>query len=113
MRHLPPLLLEHLAGRIAAAAPVEEILVFGSRARGDAAEDSDLDLLVIYDGTVAPDRWEVAKAVRAAAHPFPVTVDVLVVPSSRLAEDAARPNHVVAVALTEGRGVWSRKRAVA
>ncbi len=33
--------------RIAEAAQPEQILLFGSHARGDARDDSDLDLLVI------------------------------------------------------------------
>jgi predicted nucleotidyltransferase len=35
-----------LRTRLAAEAPVRDLLVFGSRARGDAAEDSDLDVFI-------------------------------------------------------------------
>jgi uncharacterized protein len=40
--------LIHEAGRrLSRAAPEADIILFGSRARGEAREDSDLDLLVI------------------------------------------------------------------
>ncbi len=37
---------------------VVEVRAFGSYARGDATEDSDLDILVLIDGMTAQDRWE-------------------------------------------------------
>lgn len=40
-------LIEEVGRRLAAAAPSAEIILFGSRAHGEARPDSDLDLLVI------------------------------------------------------------------
>ncbi len=40
-------LIEEAGRRIAAAAPEADVILFGSRARGEARPDSDLDLLVI------------------------------------------------------------------
>lgn len=38
--------------------PEDEVIVYGSRARGDAAEDSDYDLLALVEGPVSMNREE-------------------------------------------------------
>lgn len=43
-------LLGHVAEAIRAIEPTARIILYGSRARGDAAPDSDWDLLVLVDG---------------------------------------------------------------
>ena len=43
-------LVQRVVARIAEAIRPERIIVFGSRARGDARPDSDMDLLVVYSG---------------------------------------------------------------
>jgi uncharacterized protein len=46
-------LIDEVVSRIVAAFDPEEIILFGSHARGDVRADSDLDLLVIMDTDVA------------------------------------------------------------
>lgn len=36
--------------------PIERIILFGSRARGDAGEDSDYDFLIVMDTDIKPSR---------------------------------------------------------
>ena len=38
---------------------VEEVIIFGSRARGDAKPESDLDVLVVLD-KIEPKDWDMA-----------------------------------------------------
>ena len=45
-------LLQAAVQRLAMAAPVEKIILFGSRARGDHISDSDFDLCVVLDDDI-------------------------------------------------------------
>uniref|UniRef100_A0A832A425 Nucleotidyltransferase domain-containing protein n=1 Tax=Desulfacinum infernum TaxID=35837 RepID=A0A832A425_9BACT len=49
MQEKDRVLLERFAARLRAFYPEAEIWAFGSRARGDAQPDSDLDLLIVLD----------------------------------------------------------------
>ena len=84
----------------------ERILLFGSRARGDAGEGSDVDLLVVMpDGT---DRRETAIRMRGAVGELPVAKDIVVTTP----EHIARRGHVIGTvlrpALREGRVLYER-----
>ncbi len=46
-------LVDHVVARISEAIRPEKIILFGSRAKGDADADSDLDLLIIYNGDLS------------------------------------------------------------
>jgi len=55
--------------RVAAEVPVVDLVVFGSRARGDAATESDLDVFIVVDEVDPPLRrriseiaWEIGYA---------------------------------------------------
>ena len=56
--------LEYLANVLADWAdhlPLSQVYIFGSRARGDASPDSDLDVAIDYDGSASDevvDNWE-------------------------------------------------------
>jgi predicted nucleotidyltransferase len=54
----------------------ERIILFGSRARGDARPDSDIDLLIVMavEGSVRDKRLEI----RQALHDSPFPLDVIV-----------------------------------
>jgi predicted nucleotidyltransferase len=58
------------------AAPDATIIVFGSCARGEIAEDSDLDLLVV-EPTVTSPHDEIVR-LSAVLRPLRISVDVLV-----------------------------------
>lgn len=82
------------------------IFLFGSRARGDARPDSDIDLLVIVQqATLSPlERQQVLRSLRAALRPLqlPLGVDLVVVGKQDAQRLASSRWHVVARALREG-----------
>ncbi|WP_242541095.1 nucleotidyltransferase domain-containing protein [Phormidium pseudopriestleyi] len=49
-------MLDRLKRTVREVEPQAEIILFGSRARGDAASDSDWDFLILLNGEVNPDR---------------------------------------------------------
>ncbi len=67
--------LHDIAARAAAASGATRVILFGSRARGDAREDSDVDLLLV----VADDRdlMQAGLAAHRALFPPKVGFDIL------------------------------------
>lgn len=67
---------------------VQEIRLFGSRARGEARPGSDLDLLLVLKGSLTPERERELRArTRALLLPLlPVDLDLLI-------SDAATTSH--------------------
>lgn len=53
----------------------ERVIVFGSHARGEATEDSDVDLMVVMDTEEEPIH-AAARIAAAISHPFPLDIIV-------------------------------------
>ena len=84
----------------AAAAPAQ-VFVFGSHARGDAGQDSDLDFLVV-ERTEQPTAEEWVR-LRDALPPLGVPVDVIVMSDDLVRRRRDVPGSLVYTALREGR----------
>lgn len=54
----------------------EQVILFGSQARGEAGPDSDVDLLVVMD--VEGSKFEKCLEIRGALHDFLVDLDIIV-----------------------------------
>ena len=94
-------LLEEVVRRILAVGFPRKIVLFGSRARGDARPDSDLDLLIIEESDLpcyrrSPRYYHVLTGL------FPGK-DILVYTPEEAEEWAPVPNAFVTTALREGR----------
>jgi len=83
------------------AAPGATIIVFGSAARGEATEHSDLDVLVIEPEMT--DQWEEMVRLRRALRPVRLAVDVIVVNQKTFDKWADTPNTILYEAAREGR----------
>jgi uncharacterized protein len=85
---------------LAEAARPARIVLFGSYARGDAREDSDLDLLVIESRV--EDRAREMVRLRRLLRPLRVPADILVYSAEEVARWGEQPGSALYWALREG-----------
>ena len=90
--------------RIAEASQPEQILLFGSHARGEAHDDSDLDLLVIE--TEVTDRAAEMVRLRRLLRPLRIPVDLLVYSRSDIDRWGHQPGSALFWALREGKMMY-------
>lgn len=84
----------------------DRVILFGSRARGDAREWSDVDLLVVMpDGT---DRREAAVDMGVALGDLPVAKDIVVTTPSDIEQRGDVIGTVLRPALREGTVLYER-----
>jgi predicted nucleotidyltransferase len=96
-----------IVGRVVRVVDPARIVLFGSRARGDAREDSDYDLLVVVDAVT--NRRAMRIAIRRSFEDLAVAADVVVATVEETAgRIPGRPAGVAFWALQEGRVVYDR-----
>jgi predicted nucleotidyltransferase len=103
--------LEQMVQAIVREVAPEEIWLFGSRARGEAGPDSDVDLLVIESEPFGPERsrWQEVTRLYDVAGRLGVPTDILVYSRSEVERRRQWRNHVIARALREGRLLYERR----
>ena len=110
MTQVDDALLQRMTAAIVEAADPERVILFGSRARGDAGVDSDIDLVVVEAEPFGPDRDRGAEETRLwrALAKFHVPKDILVYSLDEAEHWRGSLNHVLARALREGRVLYER-----
>ena len=87
------------------AAKPAQVILFGSYARGDASEDSDVDFLVIE---AAPhDKFNEMVRLRQVLRPLNIPVDILVYSQAEIATHQSSCGSAVYWALREGKVLYS------
>lgn len=100
-------LLQEMVRRLVEAIDPDRIILFGSRARGDARPDSDVDLLVIKDSDEPPHR-RVIPAYRALGG-LSVPKDIIWRTPDEVEEWSGARNYVATRALREGRVLYEKR----
>jgi predicted nucleotidyltransferase len=91
--------------RLVAAAQPTRIILFGSRARGDADDRSDVDLLVIKPRV--ENRYEELVELDSSLAGILMPVDILLVSEAEFEERAEQPGTVERAARKEGRMLYA------
>lgn len=89
------------------AARPQRIILFGSYARGDAKEESDIDFLVI-ERQVSDCRMEMVR-LRRILRPLRIPVDVIVATEAQVKEWGDLPGTALYYALKEGEVVYEAR----
>jgi uncharacterized protein len=101
-------LIEQMAKEIVREVDPERIVLFGSWARGQANESSDVDLLIVERDPFGPDRSRRKEAARIwrCLSGFRVPTDILVYSADEIAQWQDSVQHVIGKAMREGKVLY-------
>lgn len=99
-------MLQEITRRIVATSDPEQVILFGSYARGDATADSDVDVLVIANAVMP--RQESVR-VQRALRGLLVPIDVVVATPQQITAYGDAPGLVYRAALREGKVLYERE----
>ena len=104
--HISQDLIAIIVDRIVRQFDPVRIILFGSRARGEARADSDVDLLVVL--SKVSDKRRAAIAIRRALNGIPASKDIIVATPQEIAERGNVIGLVLRPALREGKVIYER-----
>lgn len=100
-------LISAMTDRIVKKFSPYKVIVFGSWARGDANNDSDIDLLVVMDCD-RNDYLNQMAAIRKELRDFKVSKDIIVANPDTIAKYGKMPGYIYQSALREGRVLYEQ-----
>ncbi len=99
-------ILAEIIRRIVRVIDPMKVILFGSRARGDARPDSDFDLLVVRESSNP--RHERSAPIYTALADMPIEVEVMVYTPAEIEEWQEVPQAFVTTAVREGKVLYER-----
>ncbi|MFH1717242.1 MAG: nucleotidyltransferase domain-containing protein [Planctomycetota bacterium] len=108
MVNIPDDVIERMTQRIVSEVHPQRILLFGSWARGQANQHSDIDLLIVERepfGESRSRRKEAARIWRSLSE-FRIPADILVYSASEVAHWKDSSHHVIGRAVREGKVLY-------
>jgi uncharacterized protein len=103
-----PRLIRTMARRLVQQFDPEQIILFGSHARGTAGPDSDVDLLVVMPIT-RRQKAATEVAMRVAVHDISVPKDIVVVSPEEVLRNQHITGTLIYPALREGKVLYVRR----
>jgi uncharacterized protein len=94
--------------KIALALNPQQIILFGSRARGDFRPDSDYDLLIVVDDKDESRCFELAGKAHSVVRGKDLALDVIVYPKSEFEFSLREQHDVVCYAMDDGKVLYAR-----
>jgi len=98
--------IRHVAARMAMATDAERVILFGSYARGDATENSDVDLLVIAESNLP--RFKRSRELYRLMKPHPFAMDILVYTPQEFERSKKSKVSFVSTVIREGKTLYER-----
>ena len=99
-----------MARRIAERFDPDQIILFGSHARGTVRHDSDVDLLVVVP--VMGSKRETQIEIRCALHDIHVAKDIIVATPDEVERHRNIVGTIIRPALREGKVLYARGRCI-
>lgn len=103
--------LDEIIRRIVKIADPEQVILFGSAVRGTMHENSDIDLLIIKQGSYNP--REIAANIHKGLFGIGHAVDLVIVTPEQVDHYKNSPSLVVYPAIREGRVIYRARSVLA
>ncbi|MFQ5649929.1 MAG: nucleotidyltransferase domain-containing protein [bacterium] len=100
-------LLEDIVDKIVAGVSPEKVILFGSHAYGDANEDSDIDLLVVWETPLVG--AERIRHISRLLAPRPAPIDIVVRTPAEIQRAASRVEPFLTEILSKGVVAYERR----
>lgn len=98
--------IERVATLLGNAANAFQIILFGSHARGEAKENSDVDLMIIAESDLP--RFKRSRELYKLLRPYPFGMDLLVYTPKEIERGKRSPISFVSTILREGKTLYVR-----
>jgi predicted nucleotidyltransferase len=99
--------IQRVAERLATAANAVRVILFGSYARGEAEENSDVDLMIIAESQQP--RFKRSRELYKLLRPHPFGMDILVYTPREIEKGKRSPHSFVSTVLKEGKTLYVRR----